>query len=292
LVRATYTGRSGIFMKLTRHISKRNIVALESTSKSEVITELATRLKRSRLVSDTQEVVDRVLERESLETTGIGRGVAIPHALCSAAKKLVCSVGICSKPVDFRSFDGKRVRLVFLIVYPSSDMHKYLHFVSSIARLFSESKCRKLMSAAKTADELYKAITENDKILAEVEADTTGTAIETDTLIAALKDKRVDLLLLTRLQRLYMLKASRKRPSQELLDQIQQLHSCIEPSVLSHFDKLMARPGGMAVVAVEGTVCQGCYMALPSEFIQDLRESDSVRTCPTCGRFIFDVMSM
>ena len=290
--RSACTGRNVFVMKVTRYISIRNVVAVESAANADVIAELAIQLKRTRRVSNAQEVIDRVLERESLETTGIGRGVAIPHALCAAAKNLVCAVGICDKPVDFRSFDDKPCRLVFLIVYPSADAQKYLHFVSLLARMFSESKYRKVMLAAKTPEDLHDAITECENALIETDAEAAATARATDTPIAGLDDKRVDLLLLARLQRLLMMKASRKRPSRELLDEIEQVRSCIEPTVLSHIDKLMARPGRMAVVAVEGAVCQGCYMKLTDQFIQSLRESDRVHTCPTCGRFIFDVIGM
>ena len=287
-----FAGRDVFVMKVTRYISIRNVVAVESAAKADVIAELAIQLKRTRRVSNAQEVIDRVIERESLETTGIGRGMAIPHALCTAAKNLVCAVGICDKPVDFRSFDGKPCHLVFLIVYPSAEAHKYLHFVSLIARMFSESKYRKVMLGAKTPEALYDAIAESENALIEAAAEAAATARATETPIAALDDKRVDLLLLTRLQRLLMIKSDRKRPSKELLDEIEQVRSCIEPTVSSHFDKLMARPGRMAVVAVEGTVCQGCYMKLTDQFIQSLRESDRVHTCPTCGRFIFDVFGM
>jgi len=288
----TYAGRNALVMKVTSYISTRNVVTIEASAKADAIAELAIQLKRTRRVSNAQEVIDRVLERESLETTGIGRGVAIPHALCPTGNKLVCAVGICNEPIDFRAFDGKPVRLVFLIVYPSTDTQKYLHFVSLIARMFSESKYRKAILDARTPETLYKALVKSDNAFIEAAAKAAAAAQATDTPIAALDDKRVDLLLLTRLQRLLMIKSSRKRPSKELLDEIEQVRSCIEPAVSSHFDKLMARPGGMAVVAVEGAVCQGCYMKLPDQFIHDLRESDRVHTCPTCGRFIFDVIGM
>jgi len=288
----TYAGRGAFVMNMMSCISKRNVISIDSAAKADAIAELAIQLKRTRWVSNAQEVIDRVLERESLETTGIGRGVAIPHALCTAANKLVCAAGICNKPVDFRSFDGKPVRLVFLIAYPSREAQKYLHFVSLIARMFSESKYREVMLGAKTPEALYDAIAESENALIEAAAKSAATARATDTPIAALDDKRVDLLLLTRLQRLLMIKSSRKRPSKELLEEIEQVRSCIEPTVSSHFDKLMARPGRMAVVAVEGAVCQGCYMKLTAQFIQSLRESDRVHTCPTCGRFIFDVIGM
>jgi len=279
-------------MKVTSCISTRNVITIEARAKADAIAELAIQLKRTRRVSNTQEIIDRVLERESLETTGIGRGVAIPHALCPTAKKLVCAAGICNKPIDFRAFDGEPVHLVFLIVYPSAEAQKYLHFVSLIARMFSEGTHRKTMLDARTPEALYKAIVRSDNAFIEAAAKAAAAAQATDTPIAALDDKRVDLLLLTRLQRLLMIKSSRKRPSKELLDEIEQVRSCIEPAVSSHFDRLMARPGRMAVVAVEGAVCQGCYMKLPDQFIQDLRESDRVHTCPTCGRFIFDVIGM
>jgi len=279
-------------MKFTDYIAKRNIIAIEATNKADAIGELAARLKKSRLISDTKKVVIEVLERESLETTGIGRGVAIPHARCSAAKKLVCAVGLCKKPIDFRAFDGKPARMVFLIVYPNEDTQKYLYFISLLARVFSESKYRKDTLRAETPRDVHEALRNCDRALAETDAKTVEAAQVTRDGKVALENKQVDLVLLIRLQRLNMIAASRKRPPKELLDQIEQLRSCVEPQVLTHFDRLTARPGGVAVVAVEGDVCQGCHMKLPSRFVQELRDGDRVYTCPTCGRFVYDVIGM
>jgi len=284
--------RSSFLMKFTDYVFQRNVILLESDTKAGAIEELAARMKKSRMISDVDEVVRLVFERESLETTGIGRGIAIPHTRCAAAKKLACAVGMCKTPIDFHAFDGKKTQFIFLTVYPHKDTQKYLHFISILARVFAESKYRKLVRSAKTPEELYTVLGKCDEELILADEKKAGAIQSGDLPVDELANKRVDLVLLIRLQRLCLIKASRKRPSKELLMQIEQLRSCVEPTVLDHFDKLSARPGGVAVVGVEGEVCQGCHMKVPAQIVQDLRETDHVHTCPMCRRFIFDAVGM
>ena len=89
--------------------------------------EKVTRFLAGRLVEGGQlpaaeldRVVERVMRRESLGSTGIGRGIAFPHATCSQIDWVACIVGRLSQPVAWSAVDGEAVRMVALIVSPES----------------------------------------------------------------------------------------------------------------------------------------------------------------------------
>ena len=101
-------------------ILEENCVALdlEIADKSELVSKLVDLLESAGVVTDREEVVQRVLEREKLMSTGIGGGVAIPHAQCRGASKLAIALARTKDGVEFDALDGKPVRLFFMIIGP------------------------------------------------------------------------------------------------------------------------------------------------------------------------------
>ncbi len=75
----------------------------------------------------------------------------------------------------------------------------------------------------------------------------------------------------------------------DILDEkIEQVRSCVSPRILAHYDRLKARVS-QPIVAVEEDICLGCNLQLSSSFSQELRDSNSIETCPTCSRFLYAV---
>jgi mannitol/fructose-specific phosphotransferase system IIA component (Ntr-type) len=91
-------------------------------------------------------------------STGIGFGVAIPHARSSAVSQLTLVCGVSPEPVPFDSIDGEPVRLFFLIVGPESSAGQHVKVLSRIARLVRRENLRELLCKARTADEFYEAL--------------------------------------------------------------------------------------------------------------------------------------
>ena len=96
----------GIGMKFVEHVRRENVIELDATSKADAIRQLVAHLGKNKNVVDEHEVLERVMERESLEPTSLGHGIAIPHARSRNVPRLVCAVGRLKKPIDFLSFDG------------------------------------------------------------------------------------------------------------------------------------------------------------------------------------------
>jgi PTS system fructose-specific IIA component/PTS system nitrogen regulatory IIA component len=109
---------------------------LEATTKAEAIRALFKSLIAAEQISrhDEAEVVASLLRREELGSTGIGRGIAIPHAKSAAVNRVVAAIGRCSNGVDFESLDGEAVHLMVLIVAPPDRPGDHLRAVERISR--------------------------------------------------------------------------------------------------------------------------------------------------------------
>lgn len=122
-----------------RDIFKNTIVVLdvEAKSKSELFKKLIDYLPIDKEKKNF--VYDTLIKRESFGSTGIGDGIAIPHARVLLLKDLMIVIGRLKKPVDFDSIDGKPVKIVFLIVAPPNDTkNRYLITLGKIAELARE----------------------------------------------------------------------------------------------------------------------------------------------------------
>ena len=135
----------------------RVLVPLTARDKRGIIAELATRL-----VAETggrlEDVIQAVEERESVLSTGVGFGVAIPHARSSEVRELCIVSGVSAEPVPYDSIDGEPVRLFFLIVGPESSAGLHVKILSRIARLVRRDGMRRDLVEARTPDEFYHVL--------------------------------------------------------------------------------------------------------------------------------------
>lgn len=118
-------------------IINKNLIKLDlqNNNKEDIIKELASLINSEDRLSNYEEYLEEVLRRESLTTTGIGFGVAIPHGKCNAVKVPTVAVGRISKGVDWNSLDESPVQVVFLLAVPeeaASDQH--LRILAALSR--------------------------------------------------------------------------------------------------------------------------------------------------------------
>jgi PTS system fructose-specific IIA component/PTS system nitrogen regulatory IIA component len=152
-------------MKFSDFISVSAIKAdVAADEKSAVIRELVESLAASGAVleADVEGIVGAIMKREELGSTGIGRGVAVPHTKHSSVPKLVGTVGVSSEGVDFNSLDGDKVQLIFLIVSPPDRPGDHLRALENISRqLRDETFCR-FLKQAKTPHDIQQLLEEAD----------------------------------------------------------------------------------------------------------------------------------
>ena len=135
----------------------RVVVPLAARDKAGVIAEL-TRHLVERSGGEYVQVLQAVEERESVLSTGIGFGVAIPHARSAAVSELSVVGGLSPVPVPYDSIDGDPVRLFFLIVGPEASAGQHVKVLSRIARLVRRETLREQLCEADTPDQFYSAL--------------------------------------------------------------------------------------------------------------------------------------
>lgn len=152
-------------MKFTDFVSTQAIRAeLTAEDKPGVIRELAEALKEAGKISatDVDSVVKAVMKREELGSTGIGRGVAVPHTKHPSVDRLVGTVGVSPVGVDFDSLDGEKVQLFFLLISPPDRPGDHLRALENISRqLRDETFCR-FLKQAKSAEDIRQLLDEAD----------------------------------------------------------------------------------------------------------------------------------
>ena len=111
---------------------------------------------------DTAKLVQILLEREALGSTGIGQGVAIPHGKAGSVSRVVGAVGISRAGMDFDALDGEPVHIFFLLVAPEDSAGPHLKALARISRLLKEKHFRDSLIAAKDERTLMRAIREED----------------------------------------------------------------------------------------------------------------------------------
>ena len=128
---------------------------LKATDKTGVIEELVDLVARSNMVKDRDQLLQDIKERENLVTTGVGYGVAFPHAKTKSVKGIVIAFGRSSAGVDFDAMDHKAVNLFFLIAAPEDAIGAHLNVMARLSYLMKpEENRRKLLEAASPGDVL------------------------------------------------------------------------------------------------------------------------------------------
>lgn len=146
-------------MKITEFLDKRGIkVGMEAVEKEDAMKELVDVLAGVKDLGDKKNILRALIERESLGSTGIGQGIAIPHGKTDRVKELVAVLGISRKGVNFDALDGDAVYIFFLLVAPKDTAGPHLKALAQISRLLRDSYFCELMKRCQTSDELYELI--------------------------------------------------------------------------------------------------------------------------------------
>jgi len=127
---------------------------LSASTKEDIIKELVEIAARSSMARDKEELLAAVLEREKLVTTGVGYGVAFPHAKTRAIKGIIIAFGRSEVGVEFEAMDKKPVHLFFLIAAPEDAIGAHLNVMARLSYVMKSEKNRERLMRAKTAGEV------------------------------------------------------------------------------------------------------------------------------------------
>ncbi len=151
-------------MKIMDFLNSKAVSAsLKATDKEGVIKELVGLLHKAGAIKDKEELVDILLSREKLGSTGIGQGIGIPHGKSKNVSELVAAFGLSKKGIDFESLDGEPVYIFFLLVAPEESAGPHLKALARIARLLKDKYFREMLKDAKDEKAILKIVSEEDE---------------------------------------------------------------------------------------------------------------------------------
>ncbi len=138
-------------------ITLEHICFLQATSKEEAIQELIGLFQASGVVEDREMLYQLVLHREKITSTGIGVGIALPHAKLQVGEEFSIAIGIAKeKGIPWQAIDGLAVNLVFLIIGPEGSPKEYLILLSQLTQILKDESLRKALIQVKDRVDVVK----------------------------------------------------------------------------------------------------------------------------------------
>jgi mannitol/fructose-specific phosphotransferase system IIA component (Ntr-type) len=135
---------------------------LEASDRDGAIAELVEALATAGKIASVSpaEITEAVIKRENEASTGIGKGVAVPHVKHAAIKKVVATIGCTSKGIDFNSLDKQPVYSVILLLSPADNADKHLRAMENIFRNLQKNDFRSFLRQARTLEQIKEAISD------------------------------------------------------------------------------------------------------------------------------------
>jgi len=150
-------------MILEEYLSEdRVFCAVGCKGKPELIDKMVDMIKASVPKLDKEMAVSNLLEKEGVFSTGVGGGIAIPHAVVPTIDRTFLSIAQLKEGIDYKSVDNQPVCLVFMLLSPEGKTHEHIKLLARIARLCFRHEFVDQMKGAGSAKELYKIIVDED----------------------------------------------------------------------------------------------------------------------------------
>lgn len=144
---------------------KATVPQLQAMSRDDSIKELVSSLAEAEAVEGgkSAQIARAVIQREQEASTGLGKGIAVPHVKHKAVKRMVGVVGISASGIDFASLDERPVYTVILLLSPTEDPDKHLQAMERIFNQLQRERFRKFLAQCSTAEEIENLFVESDE---------------------------------------------------------------------------------------------------------------------------------
>ena len=143
---------------------------LQASSKVDVIKEMIDILSEHNMIPDKESILQAVLEREKIMTTGVGNNVAIPHCKHPDCQNFAIAMGIHPKGVDFEAIDNLPAKIIFLLVGPEDKPGLHIRLLSRISRLISKSEVREKVLQLTNPQDIYQLLKQEEEKFFEINA--------------------------------------------------------------------------------------------------------------------------
>ena len=244
------------------------IFELKSKDKVQAVEELVDVLAKQKLIKNKKMILTRLIDRETLESTALGDGIAVPHARVDADGEIVIAVGRSAEGIDFGAADKKKVHLIIVIIWNPTLPGLFNHLFAGLAHFLRDANFRRRIFEAKDKNELWETLSEIELRLPQ-------------------EDKIVSRAGL--LRKLQEIEKKKKRATKAqlptLIAQSNLLREELDEALLTRFEKLMDRYG-FAVAEVEDGVCQGCNISVSTEMSSAIEGSNDIYICENCGKYL------
>ena len=134
------------------------VVPLAAATKQEAIDALVEHLGRIEQLADLEEIKHLVWTRENQRSTGIGKGLAIPHGKVDSISRLMLVIGVLAEPIEFEAVDDKPVKMIALLLSPTKKIAEHIQALGKVSRLMSDDGFRDSAYGCQSSEELFELI--------------------------------------------------------------------------------------------------------------------------------------
>lgn len=244
------------------------IADLKAKDKVHAVEELLDVLAKQKLIRNKKLLLTRLIDRENLDSTALGEGIAVPHARVETGGDIAIAVGRSEPGIDFDAIDKKKIHLIILIVWNPSLPGLFNHLFAGLAQFLRKSGFRDRLFASHDKTELYNVLSEIELRLPQ-------------------EDKIVSRAsLLKKLQEIEWKKEKAPKAQLKTLQaQVALIREELDHALLGRFDKLMERYG-FAVAELDDGVCQGCNINVSTRMSSAIEGSNDIYICENCGKYL------
>ncbi len=142
-------------MKLTDYLTTKNIkIGLSGRKKEDIIEYLLDIAESVSPKLNRVEALEGLMRREKVGSTGVGKGVAIPHAGIKSCSRILPVIALSEEGLNYESLDGDPVRLFFMIIYPENQIKMQLKFLARVSRLLRNDSLRQSLMESSSPEEI------------------------------------------------------------------------------------------------------------------------------------------
>ncbi len=146
---------------ISDYMSVEMITDLEATDKEGALKEMLELISKSSKIVDKKAFENAIYKREKLMSTGIGYGIAVPHAKLKGVTDFTIALGRVKDGIEYESIDDKPVNLIFMIGASDTQDKEYIRLLSRLVLRLKDQKLRKKLMKAKDSKEIFNLISEN-----------------------------------------------------------------------------------------------------------------------------------
>jgi mannitol/fructose-specific phosphotransferase system IIA component (Ntr-type) len=269
-------------MKIENFLQKKYILFTKENEKHLVIKEIVEKLEELGEIKNAGKYYAQIMYRETLENTGVGKGLAIPHVRTESVNTLINIFAVSKCDIAYHSYDDIPVRYIMLSIVPTEESTKYLYLIGMMSWIFMDADRKNLIENAETPAQVYTALGKDiksyfDNIDKKIIAG--PNSVENLPSVPSYNPE-----ILIRLDRLYQM-VEEGDDSKSLKSKIDELRKIVDRNSLVYYDKMKKKSLNPFAI-LDKSACTGCHMEIAPVYLAKINESKQIAVCNHCGRFL------